>query len=164
MSEDAKTFTQEHIDELNAKHAQELKDLEARLKGETDRKVDAAIKKTKTEIEEATKKANMSETEKLTAELEDYKNKYQQEADKNALMAQKDEARKLMAELGVDEKCLDFCFIPKDAEGTAERIKSFKEYVNGVEKATFEKNVGSKPPKDKQDDGEKDAFLQGFDK
>lgn len=162
MSED-KTFTQEQIDELNAKHAQELKDLEARLKGETDRKVDAAIKKTKTEIEEAAKKASMSETEKLNAELEEYKIKYQQEADKNALTAQKDEARKLMAELGVDEKCLDFCFIPKDTEGTAERIKSFKEYVSSVEKATFEKNVGNPPPKTDKEDGNKDAFLQGFD-
>ena len=51
MSEDAKTFTQEDIDKLNEEHAQALKDLETRLKGETERKVDSAIKKTKAEIE-----------------------------------------------------------------------------------------------------------------
>ena len=161
MSEDAKTFTQEDIDKLNEEHAQALKDLETRLKGETERKVDSAIKKTKAEIEEATKKANMSETEKLNAELEEYKNKYQIEADKNALAVEKEEARKLMAEAGVDEKCFDFCFIPKDKEGTAQRIKTFKEYVTGVEKNTFEKHAGGKPPKQGSDE-EKDAFLQGF--
>ena len=77
-----KTFTQADIDKLNEEHANALKELETRLKGEQDRKVDAAIKKTKAEIEEAAKKASMTETEKLNAELEEYKTKYHSGGDR----------------------------------------------------------------------------------
>ena len=64
-NQDVKTFTQEDIDKLNAEHANALKELETRLKGEQERKIDSAIKKTRAEIEEAAKKASMTETEKL---------------------------------------------------------------------------------------------------
>lgn len=141
-----KTFTQADIDKLNEEHANALKELETRLKGEQDRKVDAAIKKTKAEIEEAAKKASMTETEKLNAELEEYKTKYQEQADINALASQKDETRKLMQEAGVDLSCLDFCFVPKDIEATKVKIKAFKEYTDNVKKSTFENGVQSTVP------------------
>ena len=144
--QEPKTFTQEDIDKINEEHANALKELETRLKGEQARKVDAAIQKTKAEIEEAAKKASMSETEKLTTELEEYKAKYQEQADLNALTTQKDETRKLMQEAGVDVSCLDFCFVPKDIEATKAKIKAFKEYTDGVKKATFENGVQSTVP------------------
>lgn len=155
-------FTQADIDKLNAEHQEAMKELEARLKSETERKVDGAIKKTKAELEEQVKREKMSETEKLTAELDEYKAKYQEQADINALATQKDETRKLMAELGVDSNCLDFVFIPKDIDGTKARIQAFKEYTDSVKKATFENGVQStvpaqgKPPVT-------DAFIDGFD-
>lgn len=145
-NQDVKTFTQADIDKLNEEHANALKELETRLKGEQDRKVDAAIKKTKAEIEEQARKAGMTEAEKLTAELEEYKSKYQEQADINALANQKEETRKLMTEAGVDVTCLDFCFVPKDLEATKVKIKAFKEYTDGVKKSTFENGVQSTVP------------------
>lgn len=144
--QEPKTFTQADIDKLNEEHANALKELETRLKGEQDRKVDAAIKKTKAEIEEAAKKASMSELEKANAELAEYKTKYQEQADINALTVQKDATRKLMAEMKIDADCLDYVFIPKDEEGTKARCKAFKDYIDKVKKETFEGNVRSTIP------------------
>lgn len=158
-----KTFSQEDIDKLNADHASALKELETRLKGEQDRKVDAAIKKTRAEIEEAAKKASMSEAEKLNAELEEYKIKYQEQADINAIASQKEEARKYMSELGVDLNCLDFVFTPKDLEATKAKIQAFKQYTDGVKKATFENNVKSTVPNNGTPPTAKDDFEDGFD-
>ena len=161
-NQDVKTFTQADIDKLNEEHANALKELETRLKGEQDRKVDAAIKKTKAEIEEAAKKAGMSEAEKLNAELEEYKAKYQEQADINALASQKDETRKIMSEMGVDLSCLDFCFVPKDLDATKAKVKAFKEYTDGVKKATFENGIQSKVPEKGKADTEVSGLRQAF--
>ena len=104
----------------------------------------------------------MTETEKLNAELEEYKTKYQEQADINALASQKDETRKLMQEAGVDLSCLDFCFVPKDIEATKVKIKAFKEYTDGVKKSTFENGVQSTVPNAGQKPQETDPFLEGF--
>ena len=159
-NQDVKTFTQADIDKLNEEHANALKELETRLKGEQDRKVDAAIKKTKAEIEEAARKASMTETEKLNAELEEYKTKYQEQADINEHESKKDETRKLMQEAGVDLSCLDFCFVPKDIEATKVKIKAFKEYTDGVKKSTFENGVQSTFAHDRQQSLSDDADLR----
>ena len=140
------TFTQADIDNLKAEHEKALKDLNDRHKFELDRKVEAAIKKAQADAEEAAKKANMSELEKANAELADYKAKYQEQADINALTVQKDETRKLMAELKIDADCLDYVFIPKDSEGTKARCKAFKDYIDKVKKEAFEGNVQSTVP------------------
>lgn len=162
MSEDAKTFTQADLDALTAEHTKAMKELEERLKGETARKVDAAIKKTQAEAEEAAKNANLSELEKAQKVANEFKAKYEAEAEKTALTAQKEETIKVMNELGVDLRCLDFVFIPKDIEGTKARAQAFRDYVGEVQKATFENNVQSKAPK-AGNPPEKDAFEQGFD-
>ena len=162
-TQETTTFTQADIDKLNAEHQEAMKELETRLKGETERKIDGAIKKTKAEMEEQAKREKMSETEKLTAELDEYKAKYQEQADINAIASQKDEARKLMAEMGVDSNCLDFVFVPKDIESTKAKIKAFKEYTDGVKKATFENGVNSTVPEQGKPSEPKDAFEDGFD-
>jgi len=64
-----------------------------------------------------------------------------------------------MAESGVEAGCLDFVFIPKDAEGTKARIKAFKEYTDNVKKTTFEKNINSRVPGAGSGEG-KDADLR----
>ena len=51
-----------------------------------------------------------------------------------------------MSEMGVDESCLDYVFIPKDIEGTKTRVKAFKEYIDKVKKETFENSLKSTIP------------------
>jgi alanyl-tRNA synthetase len=140
------TFTQADIDNLKAEHEKAIKELNDRHNSELSRKVDAAIKKAQAEAEEAAKKANMSELEKANAELAEYKTKYQEQADINTLTSQKEETRKIMAEMKIDADCLDYVFIPKDSEGTKARCKSFKDYIDKVKKETFESNVKSTVP------------------
>lgn len=146
MTEEAKTFTQADIDALQAEHAKAIAELNDRHKGELDRKVEQAIKKAQADAEEKARVANMTELEKAQKTAEDYRIKFEAEAEKTALTAQKEETRKLMSEMGVDVGCLDFVFVPKDAEATKARMKAFKDYTDGVKKATFENNVQSKAP------------------
>lgn len=136
------TFTQADIDSLTAKHQEEMNALAGKLRAEFKEKEKAA----KEAAEKAAKQANMSELEKANAELEELRGKYQESQDTIALTTQKDDTRKLMSELGVDEKCLDYVFVPKDMEATKARTKAFKEYIDEVKKNTYEKSVGSTPP------------------
>lgn len=149
MSDEAK-FTQADLDALKAEHTKAINDLNDRHKHELDRKIEAAIKKAQAEAEEKAKEANMTELERAQKELEkaqkiseDFRIKYEAEAEKTALTEQRTQTLKDMAESGVDAGCLDFVFVPKDAEGTKARIKAFKEYTDNVKKATFENNVNS---------------------
>lgn len=137
-----KTYTQAEFDALTAKHQQELNDLDTRLKAEYKRKADKA----KEDAEKAARQAGMTELEKANDQLADLQKKYQESQDTIALTSQKDETRKLMDEMGVEEKCLDFVFVPKDMEATKARTKSFKEYIDKVKKETFENNFQSKIP------------------
>lgn len=141
-AENGKTYTQADIDNLTAKHQEEMNTLAGKLRAEFKEKEKAA----KEAAEKAARQANMSELEKANAELEELRGKYQESQNTIALTAQKDETRKLMAELGVDEKCLDYVFVPKDMEATKARAKAFKAYVDEVKKNTFEKNIGGTPP------------------
>lgn len=152
MSDDAK-FTQADLDALKAEHEKAINDLKDRHKEELDRKVDGAVKKALAEAEEKAKEASMSELEKAQKELEkaqklsdDFRIKYEAEAEKTALTEQRAQTLKDMAESGVDAGCLDFVFVPKDTEGTKARIKAFKEYTDNVKKTTFEKNINSHVP------------------
>ncbi len=137
-----KTFTQADIDNLTAKHQEEMNALAGKLRAEFKEKEKAA----KEAAEKAARQANMSELDKANEELKDLREKYQGAQDTIALTAQKDETRKLMSDLGVDVKCLDYVFVPKDMDATKARAKAFKEYIDEVKKTTFEGGVQSKPP------------------
>lgn len=156
MADGDKTFTQADVDklmaDLNAKHQEDMNALAGKLRAEFKDKE----AKAKAEAEKLAKQANMSELEKANAELADWKVKYQEKEDLINLSTQKDETRKLMKEMGVDEGCLDFCFIPKDTDGTKARIKAFKEYTDGVKKSTFENGVKSTIPQTNSQNGAKD--------
>lgn len=158
-----KTFTQADFDALKAEHEKMIADLNDRHKEELERKVDGAIKKAQAEAEKQAKQAQMSELEKAQSELAELQTKYQESQNTIALTNQKDETRKLMSEIGVDEKCLDYVFIPKDMEATKSRVKAFKEYIDNVKKETFENNVQSITPKTGDAPANKDAFEIGFD-
>lgn len=146
MADDDKTFTQADVDklmaDLNTKHQEDMNALAGKLRAEFKDKE----AKAKAEAEKLAKQANMSELEKANAELADWKAKYQEKEDLINLSTQKDETRKLMKEMGVDEGCLDFCFIPKDTDGTKARIQAFKDYTDEVKKTTFENGMQSKIP------------------
>ena len=156
-----KTFTQEDIDkltaELTAKHQEEMDKLAGKLRSEFKEKE----AKAKAEAEKQARQANMSELEKANDTIKELQTKYQEQADINALASQKEEARKLMSEIGVDLNCLDFCFVPKDIEATKSKIQAFKQYTDNVKKTTFENGVQSKVPEAGQPP-ETDAFLDGF--
>lgn len=160
MADDEKTFTQADVDKLmanlNAKHQEDMNALAGKLRAEFKDKE----AKAKAEAEKLAKQANMSELEKANAELADWKAKYQEKEDLINLSTQKDETRKLMKEMGVDEGCLDFCFIPKDTDGTKARIKAFKEYTDGVKKATFENGMQSKIPQSSTQKKSDDTALR----
>lgn len=161
-NQDVKTFTQEDIDkltaDLSAKHQEEMDKLASKLRSEFKEKE----AKAKAEAEKQARQANMSELEKANDTIKELQTKYQEQADINALASQKEEARKIMSELGVDLSCLDFCFVPKDVEATKAKIQAFKEYTDNVKKTTFENGVQSKTP-EKGQPPETDAFLDGFD-
>lgn len=159
---EVKTFTQEDIDkltaDLSAKHQDDMDKLASKLRAEFKEKE----AKAKADAEKQARQANMSELEKANEQIKELESKYQEQVNVNEITAQKEETRKLMTEMGVDLNCLDFVFIPKDADGTKARIQAFKEYTDTVKKNTFENGVKStvpnagKPP-------ESDPFLDGFD-
>lgn len=142
MTDEEKTFTQADFDNLTAKHQEEMNKLAGKLRAE--------FKEKEAKAELAAKRANMSELERANAEIEDWKARYQEKEDIIALSAQKDETRKLMSEFGVDERCLDYVFVPKDIEGTKARVKAFREYIDSVKKETFENGLKSTIPNAKQ--------------
>lgn len=153
------TFTQADIDNLKAAHQEEMNNLAGKLRAEFKEKEKAA----KEAAEKAAKQANMSELEKANSELEELRNQLQQSQDTIALTTQKDETRKLMSELGVDDKCLDYVFVPKDMEATKARTKAFKEYIDEVKKQTFENGLKSEIPKIGSQETS-DPFLAGLTK
>ncbi|MCM1338905.1 MAG: DUF4355 domain-containing protein [Muribaculaceae bacterium] len=136
------TFTQADIDNLKAQHQEEMNNLAGKLRAEFKEKE----KQSKAEAEKIIRQASMTAEEKVNAELEELRGKYQESQDIIALTKQKDETRKLMSELGVDDRCLDYVFVPKDMEATKTRAKAFKEYIDEVKKTTFESSVQSKAP------------------
>lgn len=141
-SRQEQTFTQADIDSLNAKHQDEMNALAGKLRAEFKEKEKAA----KEAAEKAARQANMSELERANEELEELRGQLQQSQDAIALTSQKDETRKIMSELGVDDRCLDYVFVPKDMDATKARAKAFKEYIDEVKKTTFETSVQSKAP------------------
>lgn len=160
MTDEEKTFTQADFDrfksEMEAKHQEDLNNLAGKLRAEFKEKE----AKAKEAAEKAAKQANMSDLEKANAEIADLKAKYQEKEDIIALTSQKDETRKIMSEMGVDERCLDYVFIPKDIEGTKARVMAFKEYIDNVKKETFENGLKSTIPNNKQPVPEADTQLK----
>lgn len=158
-----KAFTQADIDALNAKHQEEMNAFAGKLRAEFKEKEAKAKAEAKAEAQNAIKQANMTELEKANAQIEELRAKYQEKEDILAITSQKDETRKFISELGLDEKCLDYVFVPKDIETTKSRALAFKEYVENVRKQTFESSIKSIVPGAGKTDS-KNAFLSGMEK
>ena len=137
-----KTFTQADIDNLNAEHQKAMDTLAGKLRAEFKDKE----AKAKAEAEKLAKQAQMSDIEKLQDDVKEWQAKYNEAQSVIDLSNQKDETRKKMAELGVDEKYLKYVFIPKDMKTTEDNIKSLKADIDEIKKATFETNINSTIP------------------
>lgn len=131
-----KTYTQEEVDAL--------------LQKEADRRVTEALKKAEKKkaeaVKEAQKLAAMNEQEKYEYELKQRENAIAEKEKQLALMENKNEASKILAEKGISIALVDF-IVAEDAETMKTNIdlldKCFKESV----KAEVEKRLKSNTPK-----------------
>ena len=133
---ETKTYTQEEV--------------EALLQKEADRRVSEALKKAEKKkeaaVKEAQKLAAMNEQEKYEYELKQRENAIAEKEKQLALMENKNEASKILAEKGISIALVDF-IVAEDAETMKNNIdlldKCFKESV----KAEVEKRLKSNTPK-----------------
>lgn len=120
-------FTQEDLNKLlqdrlateKTKHQKELDDLKAQMTR------DAELSK-------------MNEQERIKAELEDYKAKFQKSQDEIALNLQTEQTRVLLKEANLSNDFLKFVLVPKDENQTKINIQNLKtvfdaEIKKGVE-------------------------------
>lgn len=131
-------FTQDDVNRI----------VQERLKAEKT-KFEQLIEDQKAEAQRQAELAKMDELQRAQAELEDFKNKYQAEADKNALSIQKDETRKFMKEKGLPDCFLDSVLVPKDIEATKKRIDTFKGVFDEAVKHAVEAKIPSHIPQSK---------------
>lgn len=131
-----KVYTQEEVNEL--------------LQKEADRRVTQALqkqeKKNQEKVREAEKLAQMNEAEKFQYQLEQREKALLEKEKALALMENKNEASKILAEKGLALSLVDFV-VAEDAETMNSNIsileKAFKQSV----KAEVEKRLGSNTPK-----------------
>lgn len=117
--DDVNKLLQTRVNEMNTKHEKELADLKAKLEREAEL-------------------AKMSENDRVKAELEDYKKKFQEEQDKNALAVQTEATRKMLEDAKVPTSFLKFVLVPKDEKQTQLNVNELKtvfeaEVKKGVE-------------------------------
>lgn len=117
--DDVNKLLQTRVNEMNTKHEKELADLKAKLAREAEL-------------------AKMSENDRVKAELEDYKKKFQEAEDKNALAVQTEATRKMLEDAKVPTSFLKFVLVPKDEKQTQLNVSELKtvfeaEVKKGVE-------------------------------
>lgn len=117
--DDINKMLQTRVNEMNTKHEKELADLKAKLEREAEL-------------------AKMSENDRIKAELDDYKKKFQEAEDKNALAVQTEATRKMLEDAKVPTSFLKFVLVPKDEKQTQLNVNELKtvfeaEVKKGVE-------------------------------
>lgn len=125
-------------------------ELEALLQSETDRRVSEALKKAEKKkseaVKEAEKLAKMNADEQFKYQLEQREKAIAEKEVQLALMENKNEASKILAEKGISLDLVDF-IVTDDADSMMSNInlldKAFKQSV----KAEVEKRLQSKTPK-----------------
>ena len=135
-AEEAKTYTQEEVDAL--------------LQSEVDRRITSALKKqqqkNEAKMREAEKLAKMSEQDRYSYELEQRERAIADRERDLALLENKNEASKILADKGIDLALVDFV-VAETAEEMNDKInlldKAFKKSV----KAEVERRIGGSTPK-----------------
>lgn len=134
--QEVKTYTQEQVDEM--------------LQKETDRRVTQALqkqeKKNAEKMREAEKLARMNEEEKYKYELDQREAAIAAKEKELALMENKNEASKILAEKGLSLTLVDFV-VAEDADTMATNIKVLEQAFKASVKAEVEKRMGGSTPK-----------------
>lgn len=100
----------------------------------------------KAEAEKQAELVKMDALQRAETELEDYKNKYQAEADKNALALQKDDLRKYMTEKEVSHEFLDILLKEKDMDMSKSNVDNFKKAFDAAVQKAVEAKIPSHVP------------------
>lgn len=131
-----KTFTEEEVQEL--------------LQRETDRRVTAAIKKyerkNEAAVREAQKLAKMNDEERREYEYNQRLAALEAKEKEFALLENKNEASKILAEKGLSLALVDF-IVAEDADTMAANIKTLETAFKASVKAEVEKRMGGATPK-----------------
>ena len=132
-----KTFTQAEVDAL--------------LQSEADKRVSAALKKAESKnakaIAEATKLAQMSAEDKSRYELEQRELKIAEKEKQLAVLENKNEASKILADKGLDLALVDF-IVAEDADTMMSNIKMLDVAFKNSVKNEVEKRLKGSTPKD----------------
>ena len=128
-------FTQEDLNKLlqdrlateKTKHQKELDDLKAQMTR------DAELSK-------------MNEQERIKAELEDYKAKFQKSQDEIALNLQTEQTRGLLKEANLSNDFLKFVLVPKDENQTKINIQNLKTVFDAEVKKGVEAQIKPHKP------------------
>lgn len=104
------------------------------------------LEELKAELERKAQLDKMSENERVKAELEDYKQKFQAEKDKNALALQTEETRKLLEAEKLPTAFLNFVLVPQDEAKTKLNIKELKTVFDAEVKKGVEAEIKPHKP------------------
>lgn len=125
--EDLNKFLQDRLATEKTKHQKELDDLKAQMTR------DAELSK-------------MNEQERIKAELEDYKAKFQKSQDEIALNIQTDQTRGLLKEANLSNDFLKFVLVPKDENQTKVNIQNLKTVFDAEVKKGVEAQIKPHKP------------------
>lgn len=131
-----KTYTQSEVDAL--------------LQSEVDRRITSALKKQQqkndAKMREATRLAQMSDEQKRIYELEQREQAIAEKEREFALLENKTEASKILADKGLDVGLVDF-IVTEDAETTNENINLLERVFKKSVKAEVERRLAGSTPK-----------------
>lgn len=131
-----KTYTQEEVDKM--------------LQAEADRRVTEALKKAEKKKSEAVKEAQrlaqMNEQEKYEYQLKQREEAILAKEKELALMENKNEASKILAEKGISLSLVDFV-VAEDADTMKANIDLLDKAFKASVKAEVEKRIGGNSPK-----------------
>lgn len=125
--EDLNKFLQDRLATEKTKHQKELDDLKAQMTR------DAELSK-------------MNEQERIKAELEDYKAKFQKSQDEIALNLQTEQTRVLLKEANLSNDFLKFVLVPKDENQTKANIQNLKTVFDAEVKKGVEAQIKPHKP------------------
>ena len=125
--EDLNKLLQERLATEKTKHQKELDDLKAQMTR------DAELSK-------------MNEQERIKAELEDYKAKFQKSQDEIALNLQTEQTRGLLKEANLSNDFLKFVLVPKDENQTKANIQNLKTVFDAEVKKGVEAQIKPHKP------------------
>ena len=130
------TFTQEELDALIQKHADQR----------VSQAMKTAKKKEEAKIREAQKLAQMNESEKFQYELEQREKAIAEKEHQLALAENKNEASKILSDKGLSVSLVDFV-VAEDAETMNRNIQLLESEFKKCVKAEVEKRLATSTPK-----------------